>query len=975
MTTLIDIRADHLRIVWDVLRRHLPDGVKVWVFGSRATWATKDSSDLDLALEGDDEIPPRSLAALESAFEDSDLPYAVDVVDVKRIGERFRRIVTEQRVPLPGSVRPSRSNDELSADVETHVSWRPRDVRALIRDGVLVVGDGYRAKNTELSSSGVPFARAGNIADGFRFSAADRFPEDRLHGVGDKTSKPGDVVFTSKGTVGRFAYVRSDTQPFVYSPQLCFWRSLDPEVIDPHFLYCWVRGPEFFRQFKSVASETDMAEYVSLTDQRRMFITLPPLPQQRAIAHILGTLDDKIDLNRRMNATLEAMARALFRSWFVDFDPVRAKMDGRDTGLPKDIADLFPDRLVDSELGGIPDGWRLQPLDSIAHFQNGLALQRFRPLQNGARLPVVKIAQLRSGQPNAGEWASATIKPECTLDDGDVVFSWSGSLLIRTWCGGPAALNQHLFKVTSERYPKWYYLYSTLSHFPEFQRIAADKATTMGHIRRHHLTDALCVVPPDRVIAWVSGILAELLERQIVNDVASRTLAALRDALLPKLVSGEMRVFDADQFLKGSHGMDKPCRSGPVSARTDERRGNDVGNGKITTRVQLVDRIETGILGAPPWPMRASEIVWSRKTAMRHATYRGFSEAQQSTLLDEVMKWGVAHRHHAVLGTESGEPAGSGVCVTSGGRRGILTARHVLSTYGEEEEWRTNLFIGFAPPRDQMIQDQWRRQQRQQNSKGLLGLFEVAGIPLGETMTVVPLQRKDKIWPDPGLPDIAIVVVSDDIEERLRKAAHDEGTAVPEPRWVNLDREDLVSIPCGSPDNEDKMLTGSWLITGLRGERSGVKEFYTEMNGITIDRIYRRSEYEYYGILVDEVGGRRAQSRSWKGTSGGGVWQQRLKPSGWRKIEQFSPPSLTPEDLEPPVLGGIAFFHETRKPARELRGDGGSGTADYRGELYAHRIDGVLLNLIRDALQHGVGMAEMDEYERVGEDASEQGGS
>ena len=113
--------------------------------------------------------------------------------------------------------------------------------------------------------------------------------------------------------------------------------------------------------------------------------------------------------------------------------------------------------------------------------------------------------------------------------------------MVRTWCGGRAALNQHLFKVTSERSPKWFYLHSIFSHFPEFQRIAADKATTMGHIRRHHLTDALCVVPPDCLIARVSGLLGGLLERRVANEVASRTLVSLRDALLPELVSGKLR--------------------------------------------------------------------------------------------------------------------------------------------------------------------------------------------------------------------------------------------------------------------------------------------------------------------------------------------------------------------------------------------------------------------------------------------------
>ena len=290
--------------------------------------------------------------------------------------------------------------------------------------------------------------------------------------------------------------------------------------------------------------------HISAQQIKEFEFLLPHVHEQRAIAHILGTLDDKIELNRRMNETLEAMARALFKSWFVDFDPIRAKMEGRDTGLPQDIADLFPDRLVDSELGEIPEGWTVIPLDVIARFQNGLALQKFRPAQNEARLPVVKIAQMRVGEANSGEWASATIRPECIIEDGDVLFSWSGSLLVKIWCGGRAALNQHLFKVTSERYPKWFCLHSLLSHLPAFRRIAQDKATTMGHIKRHHLTDALCVVPPDSVIAGVSDTFACLLERQVANELVDRTHVALRDTLLPKLISGEIRVPDAERTLE-----------------------------------------------------------------------------------------------------------------------------------------------------------------------------------------------------------------------------------------------------------------------------------------------------------------------------------------------------------------------------------------------------------------------------------------
>ena len=261
---------------------------------------------------------------------------------------------------------------------------------------------------------------------------------------------------------------------------------------------------------------------------KAFYVCLPPPPEQRAIAHILGTLDDKIELNRRMNETLEAMARALFKSWFVDFDPVRAKMEGRDTGLPKHLADLFPDRLVESELGKIPEGWEVKALDEIAVFQNGLALQKHRPQTNEERLPVVKIAQLRSGKTDSGEWATSNIRPECIIRDGDVVFSWSGSLMVTVWCSGRAALNQHLFKVTSTRFPKWFFLNNVRSHLADFQTIAAGKATTMGHIKRHHLSDAVCIVPDSRLLAAADGPLSTIFERSLSANIQSRTLAALR---------------------------------------------------------------------------------------------------------------------------------------------------------------------------------------------------------------------------------------------------------------------------------------------------------------------------------------------------------------------------------------------------------------------------------------------------------------
>jgi len=250
------------------------------------------------------------------------------------------------------------------------------------------------------------------------------------------------------------------------------------------------------------------------------------------------------------------MARALFKAWFVDFEPVRAKMEGRWQrgqslpGLPAHLYDLFPDRLVESELGEIPEGWEMCSLDSIANYLNGLALQKFPPEREEEFLPVIKIAQLRAGNTNGADKASARIKPEYVVADGDVLFSWSGSLEVEVWNGGPGALNQHLFKVTSDKVPKWFYFFATRHHLPAFRAIAAGKATTMGHIQRKHLTDARIVVAPPKNMQEFDAVIAPLFEQFVRNSQQSRTLAQLRDTLLPKLISGELRIASAEALLK-----------------------------------------------------------------------------------------------------------------------------------------------------------------------------------------------------------------------------------------------------------------------------------------------------------------------------------------------------------------------------------------------------------------------------------------
>ena len=246
---------------------------------------------------------------------------------------------------------------------------------------------------------------------------------------------------------------------------------------------------------------------------------------QRSIASILSSLDSKIENNRKICANLEAQAQALFKHWFIDFAPFK---DGK---------------FVESELGMIPEGWRVGKLTEIADYMNGLAMQKFPPLSEEDAIPVLKIKELGQSQiDNNSDKCSKHIKQEYIIKDGDVIFSWSGTLLVDIWCGGICGLNQHLFKVTSKEYPKWFYLLWTKYHLAEFIRIAKDKAVTMGHIKRGDLEKALVAIPDKYTFDKISGMNDDILSQIINIRLESSRLSILRNTLLPKLMSGEIKV-------------------------------------------------------------------------------------------------------------------------------------------------------------------------------------------------------------------------------------------------------------------------------------------------------------------------------------------------------------------------------------------------------------------------------------------------
>lgn len=295
--------------------------------------------------------------------------------------------------------------------------------------------------------------------------------------------------------------------------------------VDAEFLYYLLSQDLFFAYVMSGANGSKMPR----GDKQQIMnweIEIPSEKEdQRRIASILSSLNRKIELNNKINADLEEMAQAIFKNWFVDFE-------------------LFKDgKFVDSELGMIPEGWKVGRLTEIASYMNGLAMQKYPPENNEDSLPVLKIKELGQGFCGTdSDRCSCNIKDECKIHNGDVIFSWSGTLLVDVWCGGDCGLNQHLFKVTSNDYPKWFYYYWTKHHLQEFIHIAKDKAVTMGHIKRGHLEEAMVAIPDNDSMEKAHELFEPILSKMISLRLENSRLSLLRDTLLPRLMSGELEV-------------------------------------------------------------------------------------------------------------------------------------------------------------------------------------------------------------------------------------------------------------------------------------------------------------------------------------------------------------------------------------------------------------------------------------------------
>jgi type I restriction enzyme S subunit len=438
---------------------------------------------------------------------------------------------------------------------------------SLIEAKILEIGDGYRAKNDELGGDGLIFLRSGHVSDrGIDFSGVERFrckDESKFRG---KVAAPGDVIVTTKGwSTGRVSFVDAAMPRFVYSPHLSYWRSLDPNRVYPAYLRQWSRSPECQRQLNSIKMGIDIHPYLSLETQRGLAITLPAIGLQRAIASILGALDYRIELNRRTNETLEELARTIFKSWFVDFDAVRAKVEGRQPeGMDAQTAALFPSRLVDSELGMIPEGWKVQALGTFASLDKGLSYKGEFLSKKGR--PLVNLGNFA----RSGEFVSDKMKyyvgeyqARHVVLPGDLVLANTDITQRRDVIGSPAIIPDNLgapilfthhvyavrFTSSEHEWPLLGYFWLVQESFRERARGFATGTTVLG-LPRDTVLEHNVVVPSHNVRLALTEAIRPLLAKARRNEVESATLSALRDSLLPKLISGELRIPDAEELAE-----------------------------------------------------------------------------------------------------------------------------------------------------------------------------------------------------------------------------------------------------------------------------------------------------------------------------------------------------------------------------------------------------------------------------------------
>jgi type I restriction enzyme, S subunit len=532
----IDVRPDHLEIIKNALKLHVPDR-RVVAFGSRVKWTARDTSDLDLCVMGDDKISFETLAALRNELSDSNLPYKVDVIDWASISPDFRKIVSAQCY-------------EIKSPEDKGWSYKRLSDAALINPSVKLIKDNV-----------YPFVDMAAIEVGRKFVEPS---EQRPYSGGGSKFAHGDTLLariTPCLENGKIAMFHGSTEHEIAhgSTEFIVFRGR-PEVSDNQFIYYLVTSQEV-RSF-AIAQMTGSSgrQRVPTSAFEHITVGLPSLPEQKAIANLLQKLDDKIELNNKMNETLEATAQALFKSWFVDFEPVKAKMEGRKPeGLTADLAALFPDKFVDSPLGQIPQGWDVKKLEDISEILNGFAFKSQDYRESG-----VYILRTKNFSDNGyaerlpdDVYLDDKLLPEytkylCEAFDYHVV-------MVGNSLGKTAYILPHLLPALRNQ-NMWCFRPKTKKQSRFYLNLYLDKkiksvigwasGSARSFFRKSDFQSYDILWPSEKIQLAFEEAVLPAYSKLSSNFEQNRRLANLRDTLLPKLILGELRIGDIQPIME-----------------------------------------------------------------------------------------------------------------------------------------------------------------------------------------------------------------------------------------------------------------------------------------------------------------------------------------------------------------------------------------------------------------------------------------
>ncbi|WBL61921.1 restriction endonuclease subunit S [Stutzerimonas stutzeri] len=398
--------------------------------------------------------------------------------------------------------------------------------------------------------------RTTNIREGRVSLDSCRFVDEATYEKWTRRAKLqyGDVLLTREAPIGEVGFV--DMPEGLFLGQRIMQYRANPKVLHPRFLHYVFQSPSLKHQFGSHEGSGSVVSHIRVGDCFKFKIPLPPTDVQDGVARLLGALDDRITLLRETNATLEAIAQALFKSWFVDFDPVRAKAEGRQPeGMDATTAALFPDSFEESELGLVPEGWMSRPIYDMATYINGAAYKAFEPNAERRGLPIIKIAELKAGVSAQTAFSDVAMPAKYLIETGDILFSWSGnpdtSIDTFVWQHAPALLNQHIFRVLPhEAFERSFVLQMLRNLKPVFAELARNKQTTgLGHVTVADLKRLRVVHPPQKVIEQFNTLAVPIHQMIFGNEQRAQTLTQLRDTLLPRLISGQLRLPESAGLL------------------------------------------------------------------------------------------------------------------------------------------------------------------------------------------------------------------------------------------------------------------------------------------------------------------------------------------------------------------------------------------------------------------------------------------